>query len=194
MTIGNGREFTSTNRGEDPGEGPATNSGLFQLGGSLARMRLAQWMLVLALASCATLRPPDIDDLKPAVEAFHRAVRWKDYRGAADMIVPERREAFLKARKQLKDERDLYISDFQLEDAKVSKAGIATAVSHMSWYRLPSATESTVTITSIFVWRNNVWILESQDDGPFEDLKPAPEKAKEPEAAKPRDAGETKTP
>ena len=149
-------------------------------------MRLAQLLTVVALASCATLRSPDIDDLKPAVEAFHQRVRWKDFRGAADLIVAERRDAFLKARKQLKDERDLFISDFRLEDAKVSKKGIATAVSHMSWYRLPSATETTTTVTSVFVWRDNLWILESQDDGPFDDLKPAPEKPAEPEPAKPK--------
>lgn len=146
-------------------------------------MRLRVWLCMVVLASCATIRQPDLEDLKPAVEAFHQRVRWKDFRAAADLIVPERRDAFLKARAKLKDERDLFISDFQLEDAKVTTAssgGVANAVSHMSWYRLPSTSETTVTITSVFVWRDNAWILESQDDGPFEDLKPAPEPVKAP--------------
>lgn len=117
-----------------------------------------------------------MDELKPTVEKVHTAIRWKDFRGLAEYIVPERRASFLKARTRLKDERDLFISDFQLEDAQVVKqAQTANVVSHLSWYRMPSATEQTVTITSVFVWRENTWMLESQDDGPFEELKPAPE-------------------
>jgi hypothetical protein len=125
--------------------------------------------------ACATIRPPDLDELKPTVEAFHQRVRWKDFRSAADLVVPEHRDAFIKARSTSNDERDLSITDFQLEDAKLSPdRGAALAVSKISWYRLPSSTETTATVTSTFVWRENTWYLESQDTGPFEDLRPAP--------------------
>jgi hypothetical protein len=144
-------------------------------------MRVLSPLFCLVFAACATVHQPEIDDLKPAVEAFHRTVRWKDFRAAADLVVPERRDSFLKARAKLHDERDLFISDFALDDAKLSKTeGTATAVSHISWYRLPSSTERTETVTSVFVWRNDVWLLESQLDGPFDDLKPAPEKVPAP--------------
>ena len=55
---------------------------------------------------------------------------------------------------------------------------IAKAVTRISWYRLPSNTEKTATVTNVFVWKGGVWLLESMDDGPFEDLLPEKEKAK----------------
>ena len=76
---------------------------------------------------------------------------------------------------KLNDDRDLFITNFELEDAKISLDTLsATAVSKLSWYRLPSTSEKTVLITSVFVWRQGTWQLESQDDGPFDELKPAP--------------------
>ncbi|MBE2253588.1 MAG: hypothetical protein IAE78_28930 [Myxococcus sp.] len=117
---------------------------------------------------------PDVDDLKPAIELFHQRARWKDFRGAADLLVPDRRKPFVKARTRTDDERDLFITNFDLEDAKVSGAGTAEVVSRISWYRLPSNVEKTATVTSVFVWSDGRWWLESQDDGPFPDLMPAP--------------------
>lgn len=134
---------------------------------------------LLLLLSCAGIRAkPDIEELKPAIEAFHQRARWKDFRGAADLIVPERRSAFVKERMKGGDEKDLFVTNFELEDAKISSDGVAEVVSRISWYRLPSNVEKTVTVTNIFVWREGKWWLESQDEGPFPDLKPAPEKPK----------------
>lgn len=133
-------------------------------------------LLLSTLSACAAWRArPDVEELKPAIEAFHQRARWKDFRGAADLLVPERRKAFVKARTKTDDERDLFITNFDLEDAKVSGAGVAEVVSRVSWYRLPSNVEKTATLTSVFVWRDGKWWLESQDDGPFPDLMPAPE-------------------
>lgn len=126
-------------------------------------------------SACATMRAkPDAEELKPAIEAFHQRARWKDFRGAADLIVPERRSAFIKARSKSDDEKDLFVTNFELEDAKVSTDGVAEVVSRISWYRLPSNVEKTATVTSVFVWREGKWWIESQDDGPFPDLRPAP--------------------
>lgn len=141
---------------------------------------MRRFALVLALSSlsCATARSkPDTEELKPAIEAFHQRARWKDFRGAADLIVPERSRSFVKARSSGDDEKDLFITNYELEDAKVSTDGTAEVVSRMSWYRLPSNVEKTVTVTSVFVWREGKWWLESQDDGPFPELKPAPKDA-----------------
>jgi hypothetical protein len=133
-------------------------------------------LLLSTLSTCAAWRArPDVEALKPAIEAFHQRARWKDFRGAADLLVPERRKAFVKARTKTDDERDLFITNFDLEDAKVASVGVAEVVSRISWYRLPSNVEKTATLTSVFVWREGKWWLESQDDGPFPDLMPAPE-------------------
>jgi hypothetical protein len=144
-------------------------------------------LLVAAVLSCAGLRAkPDVEELKPTIEAFHQRSRWKDFRGAADLIVPERRTAFVKARSKTNDEKDLFITNFDLEDAKISSDGLAEVVSRISWYRLPSNVEKTATVTSVFVWREGKWWLESQDEGPFPDLMPAPDAAAKRAAA---DAG-----
>ena len=139
-------------------------------------MKRALTVLLVFLASgCASVKKGEVEDLKPAVEAFHQRVRWKDFRGAADLMVEDRHQPFIKARTKLKDERDLFITNFELEDAKIGlDLLIATAVTKISWYRLPSTTEETATVTSVFIWRDGVWQLESQDEGPFDDLKPAP--------------------
>jgi hypothetical protein len=143
-------------------------------------------LLTLFFSGCATTPKGELDDLKPAVRAVHQSFRWKDFRGAADLMVPERQEAFIKARLKQNDDQDLFITNFEMEDAKLSADTlVAKVVTKISWYRLPSTSEKTAIVTSIFVWRDGVWKLESQDDGPFEDLLPAPEKKKsaEPEPA-----------
>ncbi|MGV3625061.1 MAG: hypothetical protein ACO1OB_29850 [Archangium sp.] len=124
---------------------------------------------------CATLPKGDPEELKPAVEAFHQRARWKDFRGAADLLTPDRRGPFIKERSKMNDDKDLFITNFELEDAKIAPDTVtAEVVTKISWYRLPSTSEQTKTVTNVFVWRDSAWLLESQDEGPFEELKPAP--------------------
>lgn len=128
-----------------------------------------------SIAACATINRPDLETLKPTAEAFHQRVRFKDFRGAGELIVPERRDAFVRARDKANDERDLFFTDYELEEAKVSPdLREAAIVSKLSWYRLPSTTEQRATCTSRFAWRQGRWLLESQEDGPFAELLPAP--------------------
>jgi hypothetical protein len=141
------------------------------------RTTLACLVIFSLLApGCATVRGQgDAEALKPAIEAFHQALRWKDFRAAADRLVPERRAAFIQARLKNQDERDLFITDFQLEDAVVARdQRSATVVSKLSWYRLPDSVEQQAVISTTMVWRDSAWLVESQDDGPFSpELKPA---------------------
>ncbi len=137
-----------------------------------------KWMLpaclALSLSACATNKG-DPEILKPSAEAFFQRVRWKDFRGAAELLVPDRQVAFIKARLKGDDDRDLFITNYELEDARLSPDTLtATVISRINWHRLPSTQEHTAVITSTFVWSSGVWLLESQDDGPFEELKPAP--------------------
>lgn len=137
---------------------------------------VAAW-ITLVFTGCATLPKGDPEELKPAVETFHQRARWKDFRGAAEFIVRERRGPFIKERSRLNDDRDLFITNFELEDAKIADDTVtAEVVTKISWYRLPSTSEQTKTVTNVFVWRDGAWQLESQDDGPFEDMKPEPPK------------------
>ena len=122
-----------------------------------------------ALAACAHApRSGGLETLKPAVETFHQRIRWKDYRGAAELLVPDRREAFLKARAQKNDDRDLSITDYQLEDARLDADGLrAIVVSRVSWVRLPSVSEKTEVLSTELVFRDGAWLVARQDGGPF---------------------------
>lgn len=125
-------------------------------------------LLALALAGCAHSPKDKLETLKPIVEGFHKSIRWKDFRGAARIIVPERRDRFEDARRELKDEDDLSVTDYELEDVKLSDDGLrATVISRVQWMRLPSASAKTATVTSEFVYRDGTWLLERQLGGPF---------------------------
>ncbi|QSQ18261.1 hypothetical protein JY572_15515 [Myxococcus landrumensis] len=127
--------------------------------------------LALALGGCATLsKKSNLEELKPVVESFHKVIRWKDFRTAARFVVPERRQAFTRARLALQDERDLSISDYEIEEVVMSEDGTRALVqSRIQWMRLPSATEHTSVVSSEFVYKDGAWLLERQDTGPFAD-------------------------
>lgn len=131
--------------------------------------RLATVALLASVLGCAHGPPAgSVETLKPAVDTFFKRVRWRDYRGAAELLVPERRAAFEHARMANHDERDLEITDYELQDLRMTPGGRrATAVVRVSWTRLPSVSVSTETISSEFVFRDGTWWLARQDVGPF---------------------------
>jgi hypothetical protein len=126
-------------------------------------------LFACGLLSCAHSHKSGSPELlRPAVEGFHQRIRWRDYRAAAEFLVPERRAAFKKARKERNDEKDLTITDYQLDDVQLSEDGTTAQVtSHISWIRLPSVTENSDTVVSEFVQRDGAWFLARQDAGPF---------------------------
>ncbi|MGZ3457481.1 MAG: hypothetical protein ACXU86_03140 [Archangium sp.] len=134
-------------------------------------IRLLAVLLVLAIGgACAhTKKNSDLETLRPVVESFHQRVRWKDYRVAARYIVPERRQDFEKARREHQDDKDLSVTDYEIEDVQLSEDGQrATVTSHINWMRLPSVSEQSATVTSEFVFRDGTWLLERQLGGPFD--------------------------
>lgn len=109
-----------------------------------------------------------MEGLKPVVEDFHKSIRWKDFRGAARHIVPESREPFLQAREEHNDNRDLSITDFEILEIALAPDGMkARVTTRLGWMRLPSPSEQTATITSVFVFRDDDWLLERMEGGPF---------------------------
>jgi hypothetical protein len=135
-------------------------------------MRLFACLLLLALlgGACAhTPKSTGLEGLRPIVEDFHKRIRWKDFRGAARHIVPERREAFLQARRELQDDRDLSITDFEVLEVVPEPDGMrATVTTRLQWMRLPSPSEQTATVSLEFIFQNGAWLLERMLDGPFE--------------------------
>jgi hypothetical protein len=142
------------------------------MGASVLRViRLLALLLVFVLGgACAhTKKTSDLQTLRPVVEGFHQRVRWKDYRYAIRYIVPERRQDFEKARREQHDERDLSITDYEIEDVQLVEEGQrAIVTSRMEWMRLPSVTQQSDTVTSEFIYRDGTWLLEKQRGGPFD--------------------------
>jgi hypothetical protein len=127
----------------------------------------------LLLAVACAHGPPRAprESLKPAAQQFHERIRWKDFTGASDLIVPERREQFRVARSTSKDERDLSITDFELDRIELSPDGTTARVSaHLKWVKLPSNTEQDAVVVSEFVDYRGTWLLARQEHGPFDDL------------------------
>ncbi len=119
------------------------------------------------LSACATTKG-DKDTLKPTLEAFHSGMRWKDLRSLSQVLMPDKREGFDKAVKDRDDEKNLFVSDYSLEDCKVALDVLsAVCYSKVSWYRLPSISEKTVTIATTLRWKGGLWLIEKQSDGPF---------------------------
>jgi hypothetical protein len=130
-------------------------------------------LLVCLLGACAHSTANRLEALRRSADTFHQRARWRDFRGAAELIILERRLAFERARSQGHDDRDLTVTDYQLEDARLTPdSQRAIVVSRLNWVRLPSVTEETALITTEWVWRDGTWFVARQDAGPFvEDLK-----------------------
>ena len=118
---------------------------------------------------CATAPKGDLDLLKPTLDAFHGRMRWKDYGQLPALLVPEKRPAFLKACNARDDEKNLFVTDYQLEDCAMTPEDqtVAICTSKVSWYRLPSASEKTALIATTLKWQGGQWLVDKQSDGPF---------------------------
>ncbi|MGE6757612.1 hypothetical protein ACQKGO_06345 [Corallococcus interemptor] len=138
--------------------------------------RLPALMVALVLGGACAHTPPkgDLELLQPAVEGFHKNLRWRNYRALSAYLVPEERKDFERQRRELHDDRDLTVTDYEIEDVKVADDGRrATIQSRIQWMRLPSVTEQNDTVTSEFVFRDGAWLLEKQQSGPFDgELEP----------------------
>lgn len=129
------------------------------------------WPVLLGWLSCAHLTPSRLEDFRTEAEAFHHRLRWKDFQGAASFLIPSRQREFLQAREKQNDERNLSISDYQLEEAQILGEGQkAVLVSRMYWLRLPELSEKSGLVTTHFVLKNQRWWVTQMEGGPFEEL------------------------
>lgn len=132
-------------------------------------------LLTLACACAHGPKSTGAEGVKKTADLFHHRARWKDYGGAALIIVPEKRPTFDKARADLNDPRDLNIADYELLEIQLSPDALsARIVSRVSWHRLPSVTQHDDTVVSEFIWRDGAWLLARQTGGPFEEELSAP--------------------
>lgn len=106
--------------------------------------------------------------MKHATQDFFQRLQWEDFHGAAEVIVEEQRDAFLENRERQHDERDLSISDYEIERMKLATDGLsATCWVRIWWTRLPSPTQEQTIVQGRFVWRAGQWRVASIQRGPI---------------------------
>ncbi len=126
----------------------------------------------MMLAACSHNLFDPTPNLKTDVDDFEKALRFQDYSGAASLVVPERRQAFLAARR--KEGTDLEVTDMEVIDAQMTPDGKqANVISRMRWVRLPSVSEVTAEVHEHWVLVGNGWLVVSLAGGPFPELAPA---------------------
>ncbi len=132
---------------------------------------LALLPLVLLLAGCSHNPFDPGPNLKSDAEDFEKSLRFQDYAGAAQLVVPARRQAFLAARR--KEGNDLEVTDMEVIDVQMSPDGKqAVVVSRMRWVRLPSVSESTAEVHAAWVLSAGGWQVLALAGGPFPELAP----------------------
>lgn len=126
------------------------------------------WAVLLCLALSGCARPLSREpDLARTSKLFSEAMRWRDFRNAADLLRPDLREQFLRQF----DDDDLRIVESRILSVRIDeKQQTAETEYRLQYYRLPS--------TRIRTWRwIQPWVYldgaESEkgwrlDDGPPE--------------------------
>ena len=137
--------------------------------------------LLLLCSACAhaSKSKGGVSGLKAAAERFHQLVRWGDLRSAFQLVAPEQRPQALKEALDRKDEDNLKVLDYELEEARVDGAR-ATVLSKITWQRLPSMSVKTDAVTFEFVDRQGVWYIDLIEGGPLPlvDRSPGPSPAR----------------
>jgi hypothetical protein len=128
-------------------------------------------LLALPLLACShTPFEASASSLKTDAEDFEKSLRFQDYGGAAQLVTPSRRQAFLAARR--KEANDLTITDMEVIDVQMSAdAKHAIVMSRMRWVKLPSVTEVTVEVHEQWDVAGTGWQLMAMSGGPFPELE-----------------------
>jgi hypothetical protein len=133
---------------------------------------LSAALLFLLVAGCAhSVFEASAGQLKTDAEDFEKSLRFQDYGGAAQLVTPQKRQAFLAARRR--EANDLTITDMEVVDVQMSQdAKHAMVMSRMRWVKLPSATEVTAEVHESWLATGSSWQLVSLAGGPFPELEP----------------------
>ena len=136
-------------------------------------MRRSAPLLLLAAITqlaCAHVRTGSKDELDHQVDLYFKALRWKDFHAAAALVSTERRAQWRRARIAHKDEQDLSVTSFDIEEERLSpETGGGHAFVKVTWVRLPSVVERTDEVEQRWEYREHAWLLVSEEGGPFGD-------------------------
>ena len=129
------------------------------------------FLLLLASACSHSVFETSANQLKTDSEDFQKSLRFQDYGGAAQLVTPARRQAFLAARR--KGANDLTITDVEVLDVQMAPdAKHAVVTSRMRWVKLPSPSEVTADIQESWAFNGTSWLVMAVAGGPFPELEP----------------------
>jgi hypothetical protein len=109
-------------------------------------------------------------ELEEANDAFAKEIRWSDMTGLRQQVMPERQLEFSQV--TARGEDNLKVTDYELVDVQVS-TDKAIVHSRVSWYREPSITTKTESMTVLWERKGNAWLIAAISGGPLP-LRPAP--------------------
>ena len=135
---------------------------------------LSVLLLALLAGACShALFEASAGQLKSDAGDFEKSLRFQDYGGAAQLLAPGKRQAFLAARR--KEGTDLTITDMEVIDVQMAAdAKHAIVMSRMRWVKLPSVTEMTAEVHEGWEAVGTAWQLVALSGGPFPELEPSP--------------------
>ncbi|GEM_PF-1069663 len=106
-------------------------------------------------------------ELRDTSESFARRLRWGDFKGMAQFIVPEQRLSYVKGILDRGDDETLKILDFELEHVQYLPDRQAIVLARVSWYRLPSVTAQSEVVSLVFEDRDGQWLVCAVENGPL---------------------------
>lgn len=111
---------------------------------------LSVFVMLLSLIACSGHLKPVGEIGEKSRDDFMNAVRWKQYKVAADFMLPENRQDFLTTFNKLKD---IHITDVRLLDLKETAEGRRFETSiEMDYYLLPSVSVKTFNFEQTWVF------------------------------------------
>ncbi len=132
---------------------------------------LALLALLLGGGCSHALFEASAGQLKSDAEDFEKSLRFQDYGGAAQLVAPAHKQAFLAARR--KEGNDLTITDMEVIDVQMASDGKhAVVMSRMRWVKLPSVSEVTAEVHEVWEAVGPAWQLVAFSGGPFPELEP----------------------
>lgn len=134
---------------------------------SMPCLRFCVLLFALWTIACAsTPKKANPRDLREASESFSRRLRWGDYKGISQFLVPEQRLNYVKGILDRGDDEVLKVIDCELEHVQYHPDG-AIVLARVVWHRLPSVTAQSEIVSIHFEDRDGLWLIGAIDDGPL---------------------------
>jgi hypothetical protein len=116
---------------------------------------LCIFVLALIVVACASQVKPTAKLGEKSLDTFMSDLRWKSFKSAASLMLPEHRQGFIKTFTTLKD---IDITDVRLIDLQTLEEGQRfEATVEMEYYLLPSVTLKTFKF-------DQTWLFFAGDD------------------------------